>query len=84
MRSFLFFVLTWLAAMAAGRRVAVYFTALTYPVLLTRATLGGVAEGLLRLLASWLQPRTARVAVNGSISDVVDMNNMVYQGTGWG
>ena len=33
------------------------------------------------VLANWLEPRTARVVVQGSVSDPVSMDNMVYQGT---
>ena len=87
----LFCVLTWLAAMAAGRRVAVYcadvsgaFDKVHAGRLLGKLRACGVAEGVLRFLASWLQPRTARVVANGSMPDVVDMHNMVYQGTAWG
>ena len=44
----------------------------------------GLPQELLGVLAGWLGPRRARVVVDGCFSEVLELANMVFQGTVWG
>ena len=52
--------------------------------LCSKLRLLGVFHKVVKVIDSWLQPRTARVILDGSASDEIQMTNMVYQGTVWG
>eukprot|EP00969_Alexandrium_andersonii_P182986 8085360-Alexandrium_andersonii.AAC.1 len=77
--------------MASGFRVAVYcadvsgaFDRVSSGRLLAKLASAGVHLRILRVLQSWLAPRSARVIVRGSESDLLDVRDMVYQGTVFG
>eukprot|EP00969_Alexandrium_andersonii_P251991 11137933-Alexandrium_andersonii.AAC.1 len=68
----LFFLLTWLAALATGHRVTVYcfdvsgaFDKVCAVRLLSKLGTAALHPKVLRVLESWLLPRTARVIVKG-------------------
>eukprot|EP00969_Alexandrium_andersonii_P088392 3898298-Alexandrium_andersonii.AAC.1 len=84
-------VLCWLAAFASGHRVALYradvsgaFDRVCSRLLEAKIVAAGVHPRLVRVLQSWLRPRTASVVVNGQVSRGISMSNMVYQGTVFG
>ena len=52
--------------------------------LCSKLRLLGIFRRIVDVIDSWLQPRTARVVLDGSASDEIGMTNMVYQGTVWG
>eukprot|EP00969_Alexandrium_andersonii_P303127 13399189-Alexandrium_andersonii.AAC.1 len=77
--------------MAQGHAVAVYcadvsgaFDRVPADRLCGKLAAAGVDRALLRVLASWLARRSARVVVQGSFSETIEMCDMVYQGTTWG
>ena len=84
----LFMVLSWLVAWNRGQKVAVYcadvagaFDRVDAARLLEKVRRLGVPERLLRLLESWLRPRRARVVLEGVQSGLLELVNMVFQGT---
>ena len=80
--------LTWVMALGAGRKVAVYCSDVSGAfdrVRLERLVLKLGAKGLhpqiVAVLTSWLQQRSAQVVVGGVSSKIMTLMNMVYQGT---
>eukprot|EP00969_Alexandrium_andersonii_P293503 12973370-Alexandrium_andersonii.AAC.1 len=87
----LVFLLTWLSALATGHRVAVYcsdvsgaFDKVSTHRLLGKLHASQLHPKILRLLSSWLEPRSAKVIIKGSFSSEIAMSDMVYQGTVFG
>ena len=81
-------VLTWLWALAAGRKVAVYcsdvsgaFDRVRMGRLLQKLGNKGLHPKIVAVLASWLRRRRATVVVGGFYSDIMQLINMVFQGT---
>ena len=77
--------------MSRGRVIALYcsdvsgaFHKVSRDRLLAKLRAAKVHPQVFNVLKSWLRLRTASVAVQGSLSDPVDMEHMVYQGTVWG
>ena len=52
--------------------------------LLTKLASVPIPRKMHKVIESWLNPRTAHVVVGGARSDVIQMADMVYQGTVWG
>ena len=81
-------VLTWIFAIAAGRKVAVYcsdvsgaFDRVSFQRMVAKLKRKGLHPDIVAVLASWLRQRYAHVVVGGSVSDRMTLSNMVYQGT---
>eukprot|EP00969_Alexandrium_andersonii_P368838 15473794-Alexandrium_andersonii.AAC.1 len=53
-------------------------------VLVNELTAAGVHPKMVRVLSSWLAPRTARVVLNGRASHEIHLVDMVCQGTALG
>ena len=78
----------WVWALGLGKRVAVYcsdvsgaFDRVSAPKLLAKLSSAGVHPDLLKVLAAWLQERSANVCVDGCMSDSFALRNSVFQGT---
>ena len=81
-------VLTWVSAVAAGRKVAVYcsdvsgaFDRVQFHRMVAKLRTKGLHPDIIAVLVSWLTQRLAEVVVGGSTSDKMTLINMVYQGT---
>ena len=86
-----FLVVSWLLAFREKNQIALYmsdvsaaFDRVLKQRLMAKLAARGTPEALLRVFESWLDKRTAVVVVNGSKSDVMELVNMVFQGTVWG
>ena len=80
--------LTWLSALAAGRKIGVYcsdvsgaFDRVSLERLVAKLQRKGIHPQIVKVLTSWLQDRFAEVVVGGEISVMMVLMNMVYQGT---
>ena len=80
--------LRWVRALDSGRKIAVYcsdvsgaFDKVSRKRLLQKMAAKGFHPKLLKLIASWLEPRKAKVVVAGACSDPFRIQDMVYQGT---
>ena len=78
----------WVWALGLGKRVAAYcsdvsgaFDRVSAPKLLAKLSSAGVHPDLLKVLAAWLQERSANVCVDGCMSDSFALRNSVFQGT---
>ena len=87
----LYLVSSWLLAFASGQKVGLFsgdvsgaFDNVDSARLCSKLRLLGIFRRIVDVIDSWLQPRTARVVLDGSASDEIGMTNMVYQGTVWG
>ncbi len=87
----LFLVLSWLRSFSEGKRVALFssdvsgaFDRISSHRLHAKLQASGLHPSVVRVLESWLQPRTAEIVVNGSRSRPLRMVNMIYQGTVFG
>ena len=81
-------VLTWVQALAAGMRIAVYcsdvagaFDRVPMKRLVAKLRSKGFHPKLVDVLSSWLRQRVAQVVVGGSCSDDMPLSDMVFQGT---
>eukprot|EP00969_Alexandrium_andersonii_P167041 7382346-Alexandrium_andersonii.AAC.1 len=79
----LYFVLTWLMALASGHRVALYcsdvsgaFDKVDTQRLLGKLVSCGVHSKVVEVLRSWLAPRSATVVVKGASSRELAMTDM--------
>ena len=89
--SLTYVVLSWLLALARGKKVALYcsdvaaaFDRVKTSLLLCKLRKVGVEPSLLRVLASWLTGRRAQVTVHGEKSAEFELCDMTFQGTVWG
>ena len=80
--------LTWLKALAVGRKIAVYcsdvsgaFDRVCLERLAAKLKKKGIHPQIVAVLVSWLQQRFARIVVGGASSKTMELVNMVYQGT---
>jgi hypothetical protein len=80
--------LTWVIALGAGRKIAVYcsdvsgaFDRVRLERLVSKLRVKGIHPQIVAVLASWLQQRCAQVVVGGVSSKIMTLINMVYQGT---
>jgi hypothetical protein len=80
--------LTWLSALATGRKIGVYcsdvsgaFDRVSLERLVAKLRKKGIHPKIVKVLTSWLQQRFAEVVVGGAMSIVMVLMNMVYQGT---
>ena len=83
-----FLILSWLKAFQEKARIALYmsdvsaaFDRVFTPRLIKKLQARGVPAIFLRVFESWLRERTAEVVVNGSSSEKLGLQNMVFQGT---
>ena len=80
--------LKWVAILDKGRKIAVYcsdvsgaFDKVSSNRLLVKLEAKGVDPRIIKVIASWLEPRSATVVVGGAKSEPFSMRDMVYQGT---
>ena len=83
-----FLALTWVQALGAGRKVAVYcsdvsgaFDRVSVERLVDKLKAKGLHPDVVAVLASWLKQRWANIVVGGKESKVMTLMNMVFQGT---
>ncbi len=81
-------VMTWVWALAHGRKVAVYcsdvsgaFDRVRLERLVKKLESKRLHPRIIAVLASWLRQRSAKIVVDGTTSSVISLVNMVYQGT---
>jgi len=81
-------VLTWLQALAAGQKIAVYcsdvsgaFDRVCMERLVAKLRQKGLHPKVVAVLASWLRQRLANIVVGGDASMDMPLINMVFQGT---
>ena len=86
-----FLVLSWIAGMNAGMKIAVFcsdvsgaFDKVSQELLVMKAQAAGVPEHVVALFRSWMDAHIAHVVVDGEKSDAITLFNMVFQGTVWG
>ena len=86
-----FMVITWIAGFCEGVKFWLYcsdvagaFDRVDKDRLLAKLRAKGLHEKFVRILGSWLQARQARVVVGGAAGDMLELVNMIYQGTVWG
>ena len=84
-------VLSWLLSLESGQMVALYcsdvhgaFDRVCEQRLTAKLERSGLHPRILRLLKSWLEPRTSVVVLDGCASPQQVLTNSVYQGTVWG
>jgi hypothetical protein len=84
-------VTTWLLGFQRGRKFGLYcsdvsgaFDKVDAARLVAKLRAKGFQENILRVIASWLQKRSAQVLVGGACSDPMELVNQVFQGTVWG
>ena len=80
--------ITWTRALGTGLKVAVYcsdvagaFDRVRMERLVAKLKKKGLHPKIVAVLASWLEERCAHVAVSGEASKVMNLSNMVFQGT---
>ena len=81
-------MMTWLQALATGRKVAVYcsdvsgaFDRVPLKRLAAKLKQKGLHPQIVTVLVSWLQRRRAQIVVAGGSSKEMTLMNMVFQGT---
>ena len=81
-------MLTWLQALGAGRKIAVYcsdvsgaFDRVCLERLAAKLKKKGLHPQIVAVLVSWLQQRIAHIVVAGATSFEMTLRNMVFQGT---
>ena len=81
-------VLTWIWALAAGSKVAVYcsdvsgaFDRVSLERLVSKLKHKGLHPDIVAVLGSWLRQRRAIVVTGGAGSKEMTLSNMVFQGT---
>jgi hypothetical protein len=81
-------MVTWLQALAAGRKIAVYcsdvsgaFDRVPLQRLAAKLKQKGLHPQMVAVLISWLQQRIAHIVVAGASSFEMTLRNMVFQGT---
>ena len=85
------YVLSWLRALSSQYKIAVYlsdvsgaFDRVPTHRLLLKLNASGMHPLFCSLIESWLQRRTAKVALDGCFSKEIVLSNQVFQGTVWG
>jgi hypothetical protein len=80
--------LTWVKALAAGRKIGVYcsdvsgaFDRVRMKRLAAKLRQKGIHPKIVAVLISWLKERFARIVVGGASSKEMGLSNMVFQGT---
>ena len=86
-----FVVLTWILGWTRKMKFAIYcsdvsgaFDRVKADRLILKLTKFGVHSSVLAVLESWLEAREANVVVEGQMSKIMELLDMVYQGTVWG
>ena len=81
-------LLRWILALTNGSKVGIHlsdisgaFDKVSSDRLLEKLKAKGINAQICNVLSSWLRPRTAYVIIGGSRSSVLQLKNMVYQGT---
>ena len=81
-------VLAWINALAAGRKIGIYcsdvsgaFDRVKLERLVAKLRQRGLHPKIVSVLTSWLQQRSARVVVGGKESYLMQLMDMVFQGT---
>ena len=84
----LWLVLHCLTAFSRGQRIGLYrfdvsgaFDRVKTEILLRKLAASCIPEPVFRVIRSWLAPRTARIVVNGAMSELFRMSDMVFHGT---
>ncbi len=84
-------LLTWLLALEHGQLIALYcsdvsgaFDRVCEERLRAKLATLKLHPRILRVLRSWLEPRTSQVVVGGERSSAKPLKNSVFQGTVWG
>ena len=87
----LFVLLSWLLALAMGKKIGVYcsdvsgaFDRVDAAMLLLKLGRSIIPRCIVRVIADWLVGRRGEVIVQGCSSDSFPLSNMTYQGTVWG
>lgn len=80
-------LLTWLPALASGKRIAVYcsdvtgaFDRVELKRLVAKMKAKKLHPKIVAVLTSWLRQRVAHVVVGGALSVEMALKNMIYQG----
>ena len=80
--------LRWVAVLNKGRKLAIYcsdvagaFDRVSRERLMFKLEAKGIDPRIIKVIGSWLEPRTASVVVGGAKSDFFSIHDMVYQGT---
>ena len=80
-------MLQWLSVLNARDKIMIYcsdvsgaFDRVSADRLIEKLRAKGVNERIVRLLASWLKDRWAKVVVGGKFSDILYLVNQVFQG----
>ena len=80
--------MSWILGICTGHKIATYlgdisgaFDRVFKDYLLAKLQSAGVGAQYLNFLDSYLQPRKASVAVEGTFSDEFEIANTVFQGT---
>jgi len=86
-----FMVLTWIRALNERKRIGLFcsdvsgaFDKVRTSRLIDKMRAAGTPQCMVKIIESWLQPRSAHVVVGGEKSDEMSLRDMVYQGTVWG
>jgi hypothetical protein len=87
----LFVILTWLRALALGRKIGIYcsdvssaFDRVSSLILKRKMDCSVIHPDLVRVISEWLVGRIGEVIVQGSTSHAVRLSDMTFQGTVWG
>ncbi len=80
--------LSWVLEISKGNKVAVYCSdvlgasdKVNKKVLVGKLRMAGVHVQLIAVIESWLSARDAHVVVSGQFSALLQLENMVFQGT---
>ena len=81
-------MMSWIPSNCKGYKLGAYlndisgtFDRVFKPYLLGKLCEAGVGEKYLNFLISYLDTRSAQIAVGGALSDPIDISNTVFQGT---
>ena len=81
-------VLQWILAACSGCKIGAYLGDITAAfdrvdknLLMGKLHGLGVAEVFLDFLNSYLEPRIGRVTIEGAVSEIITLADMVFQGT---
>ena len=87
----MYVVLSWLFALATGKKVGVYcgdvagaFDRVSTLKLLLKLDRSIIPPCIVRVIADWLVGRRGEVIVQGFSSDCFPLSHMIYQGPVWG
>ena len=86
-----YLTLSWLQALSKRKKVGVYcsdvagaFDRVCSRRMIAKLRAAGLCNEIVTLISSWLRCRNAKVVVEGTHSEEIQLENMVFQGTVWG